>query len=143
MWRGGDNRAGYEVSVDGVRRILRFRFWGLWDEPMGQAFRDAALIGMRQLSAGGGWCVLADISKYPPQKAEVQKYHAELMDRAPRLGCVRAANLVDNALSAMQIRRLSEQSGLPDFSFFRSEADALRWLAEDVPADTRTPSSRG
>ncbi len=130
MWRGGDSRAGFEVSIDRLRRVLRFRFWGLWEEPLGRAFRDTALAGMHQLGRAHAWMVLADISKYPPQKPEVQKFHAELMSKAPALGCVRAANLVDNAVSALQIRRLSEESGLPDFSFFRSEAEALKWLGE-------------
>ena len=37
---------------------------------------------------------------------------------------------MDNTLSQMQIRRLSQESGIPAFSFFQDEATALKWLAD-------------
>lgn len=127
-WKGGDAASGWEVRIDNARRVLRFIVWGYWTPPTAVAYRDAAMVAMRQLSAGGPWSVLADISRYPPQKPEVQKCHGELMAAAGPLGMAKAANLVDNSLTQMQIRRLSTESGLPEFAFFQDEAAALSWL---------------
>jgi serine/threonine-protein kinase len=43
-------------------------------------------------------------------------------------GMVRAANLVSSALPKMAIARMSAEMGLPAFSFFSSEAEAITWL---------------
>lgn len=130
VWRGGDASAGFEVRIDRRRRILRFSFWGFWDITVGTAYRDGCIEAMKQISKSGPWCVLADISKYPAQKPDVQRCHADTMVAGPTLGMKRAANLVDNTLSQMQIRRLSQESGIPAFSFFQDEATALKWLAD-------------
>ncbi len=83
---------------------------------------------MRELAPRGKWYILADLTDYPPQKPDVQSAHAATMVRANELGLVAAANLVNVTLSQMQIRRLSEASGLPEFAFFQNEARALAWL---------------
>jgi serine/threonine-protein kinase len=72
--------------------------------------------------------VLADIADFAAQKPDVSAYVERTMALARENGMVRAANLVSSALSRMQIARLSAETGLPAFSFFQSEADAVRWL---------------
>ncbi|HEX7603099.1 MAG TPA: hypothetical protein VF316_15890 [Polyangiaceae bacterium] len=128
MRRAGDAKNGFEIWVDAPRRLLRFRFWGFWKEPLGIEYRDACLKAMQELSSGGPWYVLADLTDYPAQKPEVQACHAATMVKAAGHGMKAAANLVAATLSQMQIRRLSEQSGLPEFAFFQSEPSALAWL---------------
>jgi len=131
VWRDGDEAAGYEVRIDRARRLLRFDFWGYWQLGLGTSYRDTCIAAMRMLSPGGPWSVLANISRYPAQKPEVAKCHADTMVVAGPLGMVRAANLVDNTLSQMQIRRLSRESGLPEFAFFQDEATALAWIESE------------
>jgi hypothetical protein len=128
-WQGGDSAAGYEVRIHRPRRLLRFTFWGIWDEPLAREYLSASIEGMHELQTEpGGWNVLADLRRYPAQSDEVSRCHAESMKAAQQLGLKRAGNLVAGSLSALQIRRLSTESGLPDFSFFQDEAQALNWL---------------
>lgn len=129
-WRGGDEKNGYELWIDAPRRLLRFRFWGFWKEALGIAYREDCFAAMREVSMRGKWFVLADLTDYPPQRPDVQACHAATMVRAHELGMHAAANLVNVTLSQMQIRRLSEQSGLPEFAFFQSEAKALAYIDE-------------
>lgn len=129
QWHGGDANAGFEVRIDRSGQILRFDFWGFWDVAIGEAYRDSCLIAMHELQARGRpWCVLANLTRYPAQRPEVQQCHADTMVAGPQLGMRRAANLVAYTLSQMQIRRLSYESGIPEFSFFRAESAALDWL---------------
>jgi hypothetical protein len=129
LWKGGDQAAGYEVRVDRTRRILRFEFWGLWEEPLAREYLSASIAGMRELQGTpGAWHVLADLRRYPAQRDEVSRCHADSMKAGHQLGMKRAANLVASSLSAMQIRRLSTESNLPEFSFFQSEPLAIAWL---------------
>jgi hypothetical protein len=128
MWRGGNSQVGFEVSYDTARRILYLRMWGLWDEPLAVQYRDATLAAMKPLSPARPSFVLADLSRYPTQKPAVQKYHAELMGKSAAHGITRSANLVAGTLTSMQIRRLSQESGIAEFSFFQDEAKAVKWL---------------
>jgi hypothetical protein len=137
VWRDGDESAGYEVRIDRARRLLRFEFWGYWQLGLGISYRDTCIAAMKRLSPGGRWCVLANISRYPAQKPEVAKCHADTMVVAGPLGMARAANLVDNTLSQMQIRRLSQESGLPEFAFFQDENEAIAWLEAEHDGDKR------
>ena len=80
------------------------------------------------MAAGRPWYVLADIADFSAQKPEVNVYVEKTMAYARANGMVRAANLVSSALSKMQISRLSQETGLPSFSFFQAESEAIRWL---------------
>lgn len=135
MWRGGNAQVGYAVSYDAVTRVLYLRMWGLWDEPMAISYRDAVLAAMRPLRPERPSYVLADLSRYPTQKPAVQKYHAELMGKSAAHGITRAANLVSATLTSMQIRRLSQESGVAEFSFFQDEKRAIDWLLSGEVAD--------
>jgi hypothetical protein len=108
------------------------RFWGVWTDELGISFEHALMTAMRAIKEGERWTVLVDISNYPPQRPSVQEAHARCMAFA-RGRIVRSANLVSSSLNQMQIRRLSQESGLPGYSFFTNESDALRWLNEDGP----------
>lgn len=115
--------------MDRIRRILRFTFWGFWDEPLARQYLAASIAGMRELrKTEGAWHVLADLTRYPAQKDEVGRCHGESMKAGHELGLSRAANLVSSSLSAMQIRRLSMENNLPEFSFFQDEQRAIAWL---------------
>jgi len=134
-WEGGDKRIGFQVSYDIKTRILYLRMWGLWDEPLGLLFRDAVTEARKPLRASHPSFVLADLRRYPTQKPAIQKIHAELMAKSESHGILRSANLVTEVLSSMQIRRLSHEGKLVEFSFFDSEESAVDWLLSDKPAD--------
>lgn len=135
MWRGGNPQVGFEVSYDSTRRILYLRMWGLWDEPLAIRYRDTVLSAMKPLSPARPSFVLADLSRYPTQKPAVQKYHSELMGKSAAHGITRSANLVAGTLTSMQIRRLSQESGIAEFSFFQDEEKAVKWLLSNDVAD--------
>ncbi|KYF56024.1 hypothetical protein BE08_25565 [Sorangium cellulosum] len=109
--------------------ILHVKVWGFWDVEEAKAYLDE----FRQkastlLHLGKPWYVLADIADFPPQKPDVSPYVGQTMAYAVEHDMRRAANLVHSALSKMQISRLSASMGLPEYSFFTSEADAIAWL---------------
>jgi hypothetical protein len=135
MWRGGNSQTGYEVSYDPTTRILYLRMWGLWDEPLAISYRDAVIAAMKPLNPQRPSFVLADLARYPTQKPAVQKYHAELMGKSAAHGITRSANLVEATLTSMQIRRLSQESGIAEFSFFQNEKRAVEWLLSDAKPD--------
>lgn len=128
VWNGGDPEVGFRVTRDAKRRLVRLDLWGLWTEALGEDFRGACTSAFEEIKDGPSWAVLADISNYPPQRPRVQQVHADMMALSVRLKITRAANLVSNALNRLQIKRLSEESGLPEFSFFSDEKRALDWL---------------
>ncbi|WP_438005508.1 serine/threonine-protein kinase [Sorangium sp. So ce321] len=119
----------FQVRPDTATGVLHVKVWGFWDVDEGRAYLD----DFRQkastlLHLGKPWYVLADIADFPPQKPDVSPYVEQTMAYAVEHGMRRAANLVNSALSKMQISRLSAAMGLPEYSFFTSEADALAWL---------------
>ncbi len=118
---------GFEVSSMLANNIVRVRVWGLWDETDAKAYWEK-FQSVAQRYVGKKWYVLADITDFPPQKPEVHAYVERTMAYARKNGLVRAANLVDSALSRMQVARLSSETELPSYTFFRTEEDAIRWL---------------
>ncbi|MBL9039715.1 MAG: hypothetical protein JNG84_14455 [Archangium sp.] len=121
---------GFDVRVDHERSILRLNMWGFWEAPMAKDYDRAVRKALSEIAPP--FAVLADISNYPPQKPEVQAVHGGLMAAAKAAGVCRAANLVSSFLSQNQIRRLSEESGLPAFSFYSDAAEATRWLEAGI-----------
>jgi hypothetical protein len=119
----------FSISVDPARRILRLKVWGFWTLDEGKAYAAEFEQKARPL-IGRPWYVLADISDFPPQKNEVNELLAQPMKFARAQGMVRAANLVSSALPKMLIARISAETGLPEFSFFSAEAEALAWLLQ-------------
>jgi hypothetical protein len=143
MWTGGNEKAGFRVSYDTKTRILTLRMWGLWNEHVGLLFRDAVTAARKPLRPPIVSFVLADLRNYPTQRPEVQKIHSELMSKSESHGIRRSANLVTDVLSSMQIRRLSHEGKLVEFSFFDNEEDAIAWLLSDEQADEDAVSKLG
>jgi hypothetical protein len=135
MWTGGNEKTGFRISYDQKTRILTLRMWGLWTEELGLRFRDAMNTAREPLRPPTASYVLADLRRYPTQKPEVQKIHAELMSKSESHGIRRSANLVAEVLASMQIRRLSHEGKLVEFSFFDDENEAVEWLLSNARAD--------
>lgn len=126
--RGAQRR--FEVVADTKTGILKVRVWGFWDVEEAKAYLEEFRAKAGTV-VGGTWYVLADISEFPAQKTEVNDYVGQTMAFAVEHGMKRAANLVNSALTQMQISRLSADTGLPAYSFFKSESDAVQWLLKD------------
>jgi hypothetical protein len=127
MPSGGTEQSGYEVEIDDSRRILRLHCWGVWDVTVAEGFRDVMVQSIAAFR-GKPWYVLADITAFPAQSEAVSRVHGELMARAMARGMKRACNVVASSLTQLQIKRLAEESHLPEFAFFKDEETALRWL---------------
>ena len=127
-WRSGDGAVGYELTFDEGTRVITMRARGFWDDAMAARFRDSFDALWRSIDTSEPTYVLADVSQYPAQRDSVQAVHAGLMQRGREMGVKRSANLVSAALTSMQIRRLSKESGLVEHSFFKDETEALKWL---------------
>jgi hypothetical protein len=117
---------GYSVDVLDDN-IVELKVWGLWVREDGEAYVQHFKNKVTPLK-GSKWWVIADISEFPPQVPEVTDQIQETMRIAGEYGMQKAANLVSSAMTKLQIRRLSKESGIDEFSFFQDRAEALQWL---------------
>jgi len=123
----GLKKKGFLVEVDQRRAIVKVKVWGFWTVEDGQAYVDEFKRAAKKV-IGRPWYVLADISEFTAQKPEVSALVEQTMSFATSNGLVKAANLVSSSLGKMQISRLSQAMGLPEFSFFQTERQAIEWL---------------
>ena len=130
MYQSGDEKQGYKVRPDLEKQVLFLECWGMWEQAVAEDYRKDMLAAY-DLIDQKPWFVLADISKFPPQREGVQAVHGELMGIAVERGMLKAASVVDSTLSKMQIRRIAEESRMSELAFHTSEADALAWLLSD------------
>ncbi len=130
MAKSGNEKAGYETKVDLDKLVVKVRCWGMWDAALAEAYRVDLLADFAQVK-GRQWCVLADISQFPPQREEVQAVHGALMGQAVGMGMTKAASVVESSLSKMLISRIAKESGMPELAFHTTEASALSWLLEE------------
>jgi serine/threonine-protein kinase len=127
--RGGDDRAGFRIAPDMRTRVVEIERWGLWTVPLAAEFKRELLEVCEQMK-GAPWAGLSFASRHPPQSPEVQQYQSDTMAVAKSFGLVRAAMVADSALSAMMVRRLTQQSQMDVARVFTSEREARAWLAE-------------
>jgi serine/threonine protein kinase len=123
----GLKKKGFIVELDNRRAIVKVKVWGFWTVEDGQAYLDE-FKRVASKVIGRPWYVLADISEFTAQKPEVSALVEQTMAFATSNGLVKAANLVSSTLGKMQISRLSQAMGLPEFSFFQTEKQAVDWL---------------
>lgn len=123
----GLKKKGFLVDVDMRTCIVKVKVWGFWSVEDGQAYvEEFKRVASKVL--GRPWYVLADIADFTAQKPEVSVLVEQTMAFATSNGMVKAANLVSSSLGKMQISRLSQAMGLPEFSFFQTERQAIEWL---------------
>jgi hypothetical protein len=131
--RGGDERGGFEVSVDKADRVLHTRLWGVWSVSLTTEFCSAVRTFGRGFG-GKAWSIIADSRHFSAQSPEVSKLRQETMVDLHRLGCDKIAAVVSTAVYSMQFKRITEQSHVGG-SVFADEESALKWIRE---ADART-----
>lgn len=120
---------GSQFDVDGSRRIIKFKLWGLWEDQHLKAFQDGIKASVQKLGPGT-FSVYVDITEYPPQRPEISKGNQEMMTLAMQNGMTKAAHLVNRTMTELQVKRLSDEVGAPNFRFFKSEKEAMDWLTE-------------
>jgi hypothetical protein len=125
----GSERAGFRLTADPRARLLEMELWGMWDLPMGVAFRAEIHEALTQMR-GAPWVVLALSGRHPPQSEEVRAIHAETMAAGSVAGMVRTAFVIDSALAKMSARRLADETKMQNARFFGDESEARAWLAD-------------
>ncbi len=123
----GLKKKGFLVEVDTRLAIVKVKVWGFWSLEDGVAYVEEFKRAAQKV-LGRPWYVLADISDFKAQKPEVSALVEQTMAFATNNGLAKAANLVSSSLGKVQIQRLSQAMGLPEFSFFQSEQQAIEWL---------------
>jgi hypothetical protein len=118
---------GFRVELDNKIKVCFLKVWGPWTESDGKNYVKH-FAEILQPFQGHEFDVVADISEFPPQKDEVNLQIQETMRHAATSGMKRAANVVNSAMTKIQIERLSEETKLPLFSFFTGVEPALKWL---------------
>jgi serine/threonine-protein kinase len=121
---------GFRVALDSRHKLCFLKVWGSWIEDDGKAY----VAYFRQQLApfvGSDFDIVADISEFPVQRPEVNVQIQETMRHAGASGMKRAANIVNSAMTRLQIERLSRETGLPVFSFFTSVEAGVKWLRPD------------
>jgi hypothetical protein len=123
---------GYEFTFEVAHSILRVRYWGFWDEQLGQNFKRDFEQKVREISAKTNtWFILVDITKFPPQSAMIQQFLTESMELAMEHGLQKSARLVDSAVTKLQFERLSDKMHLRKYAFFTSAEEARQWLLSE------------
>lgn len=118
---------GFRVELDYKLKLCFLKVWGSWSQEDGVAYVNHFAKTISAF-AGADFDVVADISQFPTQKPDVNEQISQTMRHAATNGMKRAANVVSSAMTQLQIRRLSEETGLPEFSFFTSTEAAVKWL---------------
>jgi hypothetical protein len=125
MRQSGDEKKGYTIEKKG--RVLLLKVWGMWDDELADKYKVDMLASYPEMQ-GESWYVVADISKFPPQREYTQNIHGWLMGEAVKAGMLKAASVVESSLTKMQIGRIAKESGMPELAFHTDVDGAVRWV---------------
>lgn len=121
----------FRISFDRSQQVLKLHLWGFWAIETSQEFlREFIKIVQTERLSEKEWSILADVTRFLPQRKEILPLLSQVMRLAKQHGVKKAARLVDNTITQMQIGRLSWESHFPENAFFQSEDAAIRWLRE-------------
>jgi hypothetical protein len=121
------SKKGYLVELNPKTHVVYLKVWGLWEEADGVAYYNyykdkvSHLIGKR-------WYVVADISEFPAQNEAVNAQIGKTMELSAKGGMVKAADIVNSAMTQLQIKRLSQEMRIPEFAFFKDRQAAEAWV---------------
>jgi hypothetical protein len=124
--RLGSEQEGFELILERPNRLVRARFWGIWDNEVVEEFRAGLLRFAGELS-GSPWSVLCDSRNFPGQNEEVTRHRLQTMKMITGLGCRKVAAVVTTATYGMQFKRLTDESHMQS-GVFRDEQSALEWI---------------
>lgn len=118
---------GSKFDLDFANRIFKFTLWGLWEEQHLKAWQQGFRENLQKFGEGEFY-VYVDMSNFPPQRPEITKGMQEMMALAMKSGMTKASHLVSRTMTELQIKRLSDEVGAPNFRFFGSEEEAMNYL---------------
>jgi hypothetical protein len=125
--RFGDEQVGFELILDKTSRLVRGRFWGLWDTEIVEEFRTGILRFSGELS-GSPWSMLIDSRSFPAQNEDVTRHRLQSQKMVVGQGSFRKlAVIVSTATYGMQLRRITDESHMQT-GLFRDEQSALEWI---------------
>ncbi|MEO9132811.1 MAG: hypothetical protein ABI240_16625 [Sphingomonas sp.] len=117
----------FKISTDFPAGLVYYKLTKLWNKETYRAFHEAIVLEAgRFRNLGRSFCLIGDLTEFPPQPQELNDMRAELVVVAQSMGMRKCAVIYSNPITKMQLGRLSEQS----YAFFTSEKDALAWLNE-------------
>ena len=117
----------FTISCDFNAGLLYYKLTKLWDKETYRMYHEAMVLEMgRFRNVGRSFCLIGDLTEFPPQPQELNDMRAELVVVAKSMGMRKCAVVYSNSITKMQLGRLSEQS----YQFFTSQKDALAWVNE-------------
>lgn len=120
---------GYELSIDQKNKVLTLRAWGAWDKKLAEKYLEEYKQKVREISSSGTpWFVLVDYRDFKVQQKEIQEIVKQAMTFARDHGVTRQARVVQSMITSLQIKRLSQETELPENAHFSTEEEALDWL---------------
>lgn len=123
--RLGDEQEGFELVMDRTNRLVRARFWGVWDTEIVEEFRTGLLRFGGEL--GVPWFMLCDSRSFPAQADDITRHRLQTMKMIVALGCRKLAAVVTTATYGLQFRKLTDESHMQS-GVFRDEHSALEWI---------------
>jgi hypothetical protein len=117
----------FNVSTDFNAGLIYYKLTKLWDRETYRLYHEAMVLEMSRFrNLGRSFCLIGDLTDFPPQPQDLNDMRAELVVVARSMGMRKCAVVYANPIVKMQLGRLSEQS----YAFFTSEKDALAWINE-------------
>ncbi|GAA0326360.1 hypothetical protein GCM10009087_40840 [Sphingomonas oligophenolica] len=117
----------FSIATDFPGGLVYYKLTRLWDKETYRQYHDAMVIEMSRFrNIGRSFCLIGDLTEFPPQPQNLNDMRAELVVVARSMGMRKCAVIYSNPITKMQLGRLSEQS----YQFFVSKKDALAWVAE-------------
>jgi hypothetical protein len=117
----------FTITTDFNAGLVYYKLTKLWDRETYRAFHEAMVLEMSRFrNVGRSFCLIGDLTDFPPQPKELNDMRAELVVVAKSMGMRKCAVVYSNSITKMQLGRISEQS----YQFFSSEKEALAWIAE-------------
>ena len=119
--------AFFTITTDFNAGLVYYKLTKLWDRETYRAFHEAMVLEVSRFrNVGRSFCLIGDLTDFPPQPKELNDMRAELVVVAKSMGMRKCAVVYSNSITKMQLGRISEQS----YQFFTSEKEAMAWLAE-------------
>jgi hypothetical protein len=114
---GGDE-SGFSLNLRGS--VVLVRVWGYWEAELAHQFAPAVLQLCR--TVGKPFRMIIDGAALKPQGEDGQQAFRELVAGVIGLGLVRAAVIVKNSLTRIQLMRITKESAATNWVYIASEA---------------------
>jgi len=111
--QAGDQGAGFTVELDERARVLRVRVWGFWREDLAAGFAPAIT---QECPVGQATTCVLDAGELKAQREAGQQAFAAFFVAVGRQGLTTASVRVSNALTKLQLIRISKENAMKGLS---------------------------